>query len=139
MTLIHAALHTVGGVYGKPVPGVATTTLAIMKANEFAVMGVTRSYWEFLRGMGLAVTIFLTVEAIVFWQLGTLAKTDAVRLRPILTSFMLAYLAVAAIASMYLFAGPVIVETLIAICLGLAVATAKAVEPVTAGYAASRV
>ena len=34
--------------------------------------------------MGLGVTIFLTVEAIVFWQLGTLAKTDAARLRPIL-------------------------------------------------------
>jgi hypothetical protein len=87
--------------------------------------------------MGLAATISLTVEAIVFWQLGTLAKTDAVRLRPILVSFLIAYLAMAVNAYMYIFIGPVVVEILIALCLGMAIATTKAVAPVSSGYAAT--
>ena len=136
LTLIHSALHTIGGVFGRPSPGVATTTLAIMKANEFAVMGVTRSYWDFLRGMGLAVTVFLTLEAIVLWQLGTLAKTDALRLRPILATFMIAYLVMAWNAWTYIFAGPAITEVLIAACLGMAIVTAKASERVRAGQLA---
>jgi hypothetical protein len=132
LTLIHSALHTIGGVFGKPAPGVEAATLAIMKANAFGVMGVTRTYSDFLRGMGLAVTVFLTVEAIVFWQLGTLAKTDALRLRPILASFLVAYLAMAVNAYTYIFLGPVIAEILIAACLGMAIVTAKAAEPMPA-------
>jgi hypothetical protein len=137
LTLIHSALHTIGGVFGKPTPGVAAATLAIMKANAFDVMGVTRTYFEFLRGMGLAVTAFLTVEGIVFWQLGTLAKTDASRLRPILASFLVAYLAMAMNAYTYIFLGPAITEILIAACLGMAIVTSKAPEPVSAGYASA--
>jgi hypothetical protein len=56
-------------------------------------MGMTRSYWDFYFGMGLAVSIFLLLEAIVFWQLGEWAKTDAPKLRPILIVFVLGYLA----------------------------------------------
>jgi hypothetical protein len=137
LTLVHSALHTIGGVFGKPTPGVAAATLAIMKANAFDVMGVTRTYFEFLRGMGLAVTVFLTVEGIVFWQLGTLAKTDALRLRPVLASFLVAYLAMAMNAYTYIFLGPVITEILIAACLGMAIVTSKASEPVSAGYASA--
>jgi hypothetical protein len=88
-------------------------------------MGYMRSYWDFLRGMGLAVTIFLTAEAIVFWQLSLLAKTDARRLRSILAVFAAAYLVFAVNSCAYFFLGPVVVETLIAILLALAIATAS--------------
>ena len=132
LTLIHSALHTVGGVFSKPAPGMAAATVAFMKANEFDVVGVTRSYWDFYRGLGLAVTIFLTVEAVVFWQLATLAKTDALRLRPILFSFLVAYLAMAVNAYTYIFVGPVIAEMLIALCLGMAIVTAKSTAAMSA-------
>ena len=139
LTLIHSVLHTVGGVFGKPAPGVAATTEAVMNANQFVVFGVTRTYFDFLRGMGLGVTIFLTAEAIVFWQLSTLAKTDAARLRPVLATFMVAYLVFAANSFTYFFLFPVIVEIVIAACLGMAIATAKAGEPArTAQMAAGR-
>ena len=125
LTLIHSLLHTVGGVFGKPAPGVAAATDAVMRANQFVVFGVTRTYFDFLRGMGLGVTIFLTAEAIVFWQLGSLAKTDATRLRPMIATFMIAYLAFAVNSYTYFFAMPVIVEILIAACMGMAIVTAK--------------
>jgi hypothetical protein len=125
LTLIHAVLHTVGGVFGKPGPGSATIAFQAMKMNQFLLMGHTRSYADFYRGLGLCVTIFLTAEAVVFWQLSSLAKTDAQRLRPILATFLVAYTTLAANSYAYFFLGPVIVEILIAACLGLAILTAK--------------
>jgi len=127
LTMIHAVLHTIGGVFGGAAPGVQQATVAVMKANEFAVMGAMRSYWDFYRGLGLVVTVFLAMEAVVFWQLGSLAKADALRLRPVLATFSIGYLGAAVVSYRYFFAGPVITEILIALCLGLAIASAKQV------------
>jgi hypothetical protein len=138
LTLIHSVLHTIGGVFGQPEPGVSATAWATMKANTFPVFGLTRSYFIFYRGLGLGITIFLTAEAIVFWQLGTLAKTDAVRLRPVLATFLLAYLVFAVNSYVYFFFMPVIVETLIAVCLGMAIVTARSAELAGAEQLAAR-
>jgi hypothetical protein len=127
LTMIHAVLHTIGGVFGGAAPGVQQATVAVMKANEFAVLGAMRSYWDFYRGLGLVVSVFLTLEAVVFWQLGSLAKADALRLRPVLATFSIGYLGAAVVSYRYFFAGPVITEILIALCLGLAIASAKQV------------
>jgi hypothetical protein len=125
LTLIHAILHTIGGVFSEPDPGPGAVAFAAMKVNRFVLMGNMRSYWEFYRGMGLAVSIFLTFEAVVFWQLSSLAKTDAKRLQPILVTFAIAYCAMAVNSQMYFFLAPVIVEALIAVLLVLAMVTAK--------------
>ena len=133
LTLIHAALHTIGGVFGKTPPNVQPV-VATMQDHQFMAMGVMRTMWDFHMGLGLAVSVFLTVEGIVFWQLGSLAKTDASRLRPILTTFLVGYLGVAVVSYQYFFAGPVITEILIALCLALAIAGARQ----TAAEGASR-
>jgi hypothetical protein len=129
LTMIHSILHTVGGVFGKPDPGIAESTWAAMNANHFMAMGMVRSYAEFYRGLGLGVTIFLTAEAIVFWQLGSLVKSNGARLRPLMATFMLAYLVFAANSYAYFFFAPVVTEILIAACLGMAIATANAGAP----------
>lgn len=129
LTFIHAALHTIGGVFGKAEPGPASAAVQAMQMNQFLLMGHTRSYWDFYRGLGLAVTIFLTAEAVLFWQLGSLAKTDARRLRPILATFLVAYTALAVNSYAYIFLVPVIVEIFIVACLGLAIVTAKSETP----------
>jgi hypothetical protein len=121
LTLLHAVLHTIGGVFGKPDPGPEQIAVAAMKANQFPLMGATRSYWSFYMGLGLAATIFLTIIAIVFWQLSSLAKTDACRLRPICMTFLLAFLLLAVNSSVYFFPAPAIMELLIAICLAMAI------------------
>ena len=125
MTLLHAVLHTIGGVFGKAGPGPAAAAVLAMKVNQFPLMGHTRSFWDFYRGMGLTVTISLTAEAIVFWQLGSLAKMGARRLLPILVTFLVAYSVLAVNSYAYFFLGPVIAEILIAACLGLAIFSAK--------------
>ncbi|HZR58701.1 MAG TPA: hypothetical protein VFA74_17660 [Terriglobales bacterium] len=125
LTFIHAVLHTIGGVFGKVEPGPATVAAQAMKVNQFLLMGYTRSFWDFYRGMGLSVTILLTTEAVVFWQLGSLAKRDAARLRPVLVAFLISYSVFAANSYAYFFLGPVIAEISIAACMGLAIVTAK--------------
>lgn len=127
LTLIHAILHTVGGVFGKPLPGVATMVAATMR-TRFEVFGATRSYSDFYLGLGLGISIFLTVDAIIFWLLAGLAKSDAARLRPILAVFLLGYLAFAVNSFLFFFAAPVITEVLIAACLFAAIVSAKSSE-----------
>jgi hypothetical protein len=125
LTLVHAALHTVGGVFSGPDPGPAQVAFSAMQSNHFLVMGFTRTYSDFYLGLGLAVTIFLTVEAIVFWLLGNLAKSNPQRLRPILVVFLFAYLALAVNSWFNFFLGPVITEIAISIFLALAIFAAK--------------
>src|ERR1700675_1710112 len=129
LTFIHAVLHTIGGVFGKVPPGPATVAVEAMKTNQFLVMGNTRSFWDFYRGLGLGGTISMTAEALLFWQLASLAKTDAHRLRPIMATFLVAYAALAVNSYTYFFLGPVIVEILIGLCLGLGIVPATPLIP----------
>ncbi len=96
-----------------------------MKLNQFLLLGHTRTYWDFYLGLGLALSTVLTAEAVIFWQLASLAKTDAARLRPIIATLGLAYAVLGVNSSLYFFVGPVITEILIAVCLAMAFLTAK--------------
>ena len=125
LTLIHAVLHTIGGVFGHIDPGAASVAVEAMKVNTFPLMGHTRSFWDFYRGMGIGVSISLTVEGVAFWLLGSLARHDAARLRPILATSAVGYLALSVNSYTYFFLGPVITEILIAACLLFAISTAK--------------
>ncbi len=77
LTFLLAVGHTVGGVFGSVAPGSQAAAVLAMKTNRFQVMGVTRSYWDFNLGEGLAATINMLVEAVLFWQLGSLAQKSA--------------------------------------------------------------
>jgi hypothetical protein len=124
LTLVHSVLHTVGGVFGKPAPGVATSVAAMMRSH-FQVFGVTRSYSDFYMGMGLGVTIFLTMDALLLWLLASMAKQNAASLRPLIAVFAVGYLAFALNSYTFFFALPVITELLIVACLVAAIVTAK--------------
>ena len=90
LTFIHAILHTIGGVFGRTEPGAATIAVQAMKANEFLLMGHVGSYWAFYRGLGLGLTIFLQQNRSSFGNWPK-AKTEGVRIRPMLITFAIAY------------------------------------------------
>ena len=123
LTLIHAVLHTVGGVFGKAVSGQAAMIAASMR-TRFEILGVMRSYADFYRGMGLGITIALTMDAAVLWVLASMGRTHSARLRPIIAVFCLGYLAFTLNSLVFFFAGPVIAEILIVLCLAAAFVTA---------------
>jgi hypothetical protein len=103
-----------------------------MQTSHFQTMGLTRSYWDFHIGFGLAIGLMLLIEGVAFWQLGGLARAVPRLLRPILTTFLVGYVALAAISWKFFFAAPVVTELLIALCLGLAMVGAGPRDPVPA-------
>lgn len=125
VTLIHAILHTIGGVFGKPEPGPASVAVLAMKANQFQWMGNTRSYWDFYFGFGLGITIFLTLDAIVLWLLASLAKSEAARLRPVILVYAFGYLVFAVNSYAYFFLGAVVTEIVIVLLLAGALIAAR--------------
>jgi hypothetical protein len=91
-----------------------------MRSFHFDVAGVSRSYLDFYLGFGFITGIYLLVQAVVFWQLASIAKTDALHVRPLIGSFLLANVVSAFLAWRFIFLLPVVSFTVIAACLGLA-------------------
>jgi hypothetical protein len=131
LTFIFCAAHTIGGVFGKPAPGVQTFVVQTMKGNAFFAMGSRRTWWDFNMGYGLMVSVTLIIHAILFWHLGTLVKTEGKRLRTILALLFVEFAAQAPIAGRYFFLGPCIASGLVAACLAAAFFTAPSgISPV---------
>ena len=125
LALIFCALHTVGGVLSKPAPGVQTFVVQLMKSNSFNFMGSIRTFWDFNMGYGLILSVVLFIHSLLFWQLGSMVKTDGARLRPVLALLCLEFAAQSPIAGRYFFLGPAITSAIIAACLAIAFFTAR--------------
>ena len=109
-------------------PGEAPADMAVveaMKSDHFPVIGMSRSYWDFYVGFGLVISVMQLFQAVLLWQLGTLAKTDAARLRPVIAVFCLSLVINAILGWMYFFPIPIVFASLIAITLLLAFLSAK--------------
>jgi hypothetical protein len=118
LTLIHCALHTIGGVFGKPKHGAEQfAVIDAMKSHHFNVMGSMRSYWDFYFGYGLFVTVNLLIQGILFWQLGSFVKTNPALVKLVALLFFINYILMSVIAFKYFFIAPGIAELLIAVCL----------------------
>jgi hypothetical protein len=125
LAIIHAILHTIGGMLSKPNNGAPEIAIIeAMKSRSFNVMGSMRSYWDFFFGYGWLVAITLLVQGIFFWQLGSIAKANAAQIRPILLLFCVNFLATTAVAFKYFFIAPAITELLVAAFLAGAYFTA---------------
>ncbi len=122
--IVQSVLHTIGGVFGKPTPGAASVAVAAMKANHFPVMGLDRTYWDFYIGFGLAITISLVMEGVVFWLLANLAAKGA-NVRPIAAVFCVGYLTLMVLAYRFFFPPPTVWNGLVALLLGLAALSSK--------------
>lgn len=124
---IQSVLHTVGGVFGKPMPGAAETAYEAMKANHFVVMGQDRSYWMFFIGFGLCMTVSMVMEAIVFWLLSSAARTGGAHLRPIVLVFTVGYAALTMLSGLFFFPIPTIWDVVVVGCLLAATVSLKPV------------
>jgi len=91
-----------------------------MRSFHFDAAGASRTYLDFYLGFGFVTGVFLLMQAVVFWQLASVAKTDAFRVRPLIGSFLLANVVSAFLAWRFIFVVPVVSFTAIGVCLGLA-------------------
>ncbi len=124
VTLLYFAGHTAGMPWTPFTDPEAVPVVEAMKNKSFEESGFKGTYWDFYFGFGVIISAFLLVEAVVLWQLGSLAKTDAVRVRPIVAPFLVAYIVNAALAWKYFFAVPAVMAAVIALCLAIALVLA---------------
>jgi hypothetical protein len=124
LTLLYCAGHTSGMPWTPYTDPEATSVLEAMKSHSFAEQGFKGTYWDLYFGFGLIISLYLLLQAAVLWQVASLAKTDARRVRPLVGSFLLAFVINAALSWRYFFVVPVVLAGLVAICLAIALVLA---------------
>ncbi len=123
LTLLFAAGHTMGGLSSWS-PAGETEVLRAMGSFHFDASGSSRTYLDFYLGFGFILSVYMLMQAVAFWQMASLAKTDASRVRPLIATFLLASVASAFLSWRYVFLIPVISFFVIAACLGVALFSA---------------
>lgn len=93
------------------------SALGTLKATQFEVQGMTRTYWDFFSGFGFFVTVLLFFAAILAFQLGGLQKETLRGLGLVRWSFALSFVAITGLAWRYFFTAPLVLASLVALCL----------------------
>ncbi|MFC3651227.1 hypothetical protein ACFONN_06710 [Dyella humi] len=119
LTLLFAVGHSLGGL-SLWSPAGETEVLGAMRSFHFDASGVSRTYLDFYLGFGFILSVYLLAQAVALWQLASLARVDANRVRPLIGTFFLASVASAFLSWRYVFLVPVVSFLVIAVCLGLA-------------------
>ena len=124
ISLVFAAGHTAGGLRQWSPMG-DNAVLKAMTDVRFDTMGANRSYLDFFMGFGWSISVFMVMQTILLWQLASLARTDPVRLRPIIAVFAIATVGSGVIAWRFIFPVPALFSSVLAIALVLAYAVAR--------------
>ena len=128
VSLLFAAGHTSGGLKNWSPMG-ENTVLQAMRTVRFDAMGANRSYFDFYMGFGWSLSVAGVMQAILLWQLATLARTDALRVRPMIAVIGLAAAASGVIAWRFIFPLPALFSLVLVVSLAVAYAVARRPVP----------
>ena len=123
-SLLLAAGHTLGGRNSWS-PAGNLDILNTMRTTSFQAMGFTRTFYEFYMAFGWTLTVFLLLQAVVLWQLASIAKGNPGSTRPMIASFFLATVATGIISWQMILPPPTVFNVVIAAVLAAAFATAS--------------
>src|SRR4051812_42518805 len=87
--LLFAVGHTLGAPDSWSPPG-ETEVLRAMRSFHFVILGSSRSYWDLYFGFGLFGGVCQFLQAVLLWQMATIAKTDPGKVRPMTLAFLAA-------------------------------------------------
>lgn len=110
--LLFAAGHTMGGLQFWS-PAGDTEILKAMGSFRFDVQGVNRTYLDFYLGFGWTISVYLFLQAVLLWQLAPLAGVEPHRVRPLLVSFLVAWIAATVISSLLIFPLPAVLSAVV--------------------------
>jgi hypothetical protein len=117
MTALLAAGHLLGNPWTPVTAPEGQHLIDAMGSYHFDAMGLSRSYLDFYKGFGWMLGVYLLGHAVLFWQLGGLAKVAPSKLRPIVAVLCIEYCLVAAVGGQFLFWVPLGMSTAIAALL----------------------
>ena len=124
ISLLFAIGHSLGGLR-KWSPMGDNDVLGAMTAVRFETMGVSRSYLDFYLGFGWSISVAMLLQTVLLWQMASLARTDAARVRPMIAVFALATLASGLIGWSLILPLPALFSGLLLIPLVAAYAVAR--------------
>jgi hypothetical protein len=122
ISLLFAAGHSVGGLREWSPMG-DNPVLQMMKSVRFDTMGASRSYFDFFMGFGWSLSVLMAMEGILLWQLSGLARTDALRVKPLVAVIALATAVGGVIAWRFIFPVPALFSVVLVAALGVALST----------------
>jgi hypothetical protein len=116
LLLLFAAGYTFG--FRQNNPGWrADAVLGLMRSVHFDAQGFTRTYWDFFSAFGLYFSVSLMFAAVLAWLLSGLSAETLARVRSISWALAIFSAAVTALSWRYAFTTPIIISTLITVCL----------------------
>jgi hypothetical protein len=116
LTLLYAAGHALGGTESWSPPG-ETDVLRSMRAFEFDVTGVTRTYLHFYIGFGVYITVLLVLQAVLLWQFASVARVDPGLVRPFVATLSVAHLVGTVVVWKFIFPIPALFSLACTVCL----------------------
>jgi len=123
ISLLFTLGHSAGGLQ-KWSPNADNPVLRAMTDVHFDMMGMSRSYLDLYLGLGWTISIAMLLQTALLWQLASLAKTEAARVRPMIATFLLATLASGIVAWLLIFPLPVVFCAVLTVALAVAYWTA---------------
>jgi hypothetical protein len=125
ISLLFAAGHTLGGLTSSWSPIGETDVFAAMRRFRFDVAGANRSYLEFYRGFGFVLSVYLVMQAVLLWQLASVAKADRIQAQPLIWTFFIGSIATGVLTWQFLFPVPVYFAAVVTAFLGLALSASR--------------
>jgi hypothetical protein len=127
---VFAGLYCLGHMAGCPwTPGrtdAAKAVVSQMQSVQFAALGAQRTYWDFYFGFGLISGADLALLSALLWWLASVARRDALLVRPMLWPVITLMIANAYFTARYFFIMPVAFALLIAALVAAALVSARA-------------
>ena len=119
LLFLFAVGHTLGFQESDPAWGV-DPVLRLMNSTHFTIQGFTRTYWDFFVGAGFTVGVCYRFAAVLAWQLGSLPRETLALMRVTAWGFACCVAAITVLSVEHLFWIPVIMSSLVTVCLSAA-------------------
>jgi hypothetical protein len=124
IALLFAVGHALGG-FSDWSPMEDNPVIQAMRNVRFDVMGVNRSYLDFYRGFGHSLTAFQVMQAVLLWQLSTLARTNVAAVRPMIGIMVLVGVAQCVIALRFIVPIPAVLTLVLVASMTVAYVVAR--------------
>ena len=107
--------HTMG-MLSPPPNEAARVVVETMQRAHFPIMGFERSYWDFYRGMGFFLSVFLATIGVLAWQLGALSRRSPGDALPLTFTLEAVCVVTVLFSWTYFFTAPIVTSLLALVC-----------------------
>jgi hypothetical protein len=126
---LFAAGHTLGTASPHVTRGAQEAAVFdAMQSFRFPIMGFSRSYWEFYRGLALTVTVLMFALAVMAWQIGAISRRVGRAALPLVITLQLACVGLLIVGWFFFFGAPIVFSAG-AVVLSTVASVATAREP----------